>query len=126
DCPGALVGERFGVRGLVAAGTDVLWELRRANGAQSSGLLHAGASSFEVPADPSPLGVLRDFLSLGVEHFATGYDHVLFVLALLFVVRGRRPLVMAVTAFTVGHSVSLALATFDLVRLPSGPVELSI
>src|SRR5690606_1060327 len=50
-CPGGIVGETFGVRGLTEARTDVLWDLRRANGARASGLLHAGAATFVVPED---------------------------------------------------------------------------
>ncbi|HEY6557824.1 MAG TPA: HupE/UreJ family protein, partial [Polyangiaceae bacterium] len=70
--------------------------------------------------------VFRDYLRLGVEHLITGFDHVLFVLALLFVLDRRRALLIAITAFTLGHSASLALAAFDLVTVPQGPVEVAI
>jgi hypothetical protein len=125
-CEGGIVGKTFGARGLAASGTDVLWEARRADGSVASGLLHAGSAHFEVPARARPSAVLADYLRLGVEHFATGTDHVLFVLALLFVLARRRALFIAITAFTIGHSVSLALAALDVVRLPQGPVEVAI
>ena len=123
-CEGGLVGRTFGVRGLER--TDAIWEARLADGALASGLLHAGAPRFVVPERARPLDVLADHVRLGVEHFATGYDHVLFVLALLFVLASRRALFVAITAFTLGHSVSLALAALDVVRLPQGPVEVAI
>jgi len=63
------------------------------------------------------------FFLLGVEHIATGYDHILFLLALLLVGGGLRSLVRIVTAFTIAHSITLALATLGIVTLPSRPVE---
>ncbi len=75
-----------------------------------------------------PLGagaVARRYFLLGVEHILTGWDHLSFVLCLCLVARGWR-LVKLVTGFTLGHSLSLALAAFDVVRLPSPPVEACI
>jgi hypothetical protein len=79
-----------------------------------------------VPQGARRAGVLGSFLRLGVDHILSGWDHLAFVLALLVAVRGVRPLVGVVTAFTVAHSVTLALAAFEVVRLPSNFVELAI
>ena len=68
----------------------------------------------------------RRFFVLGIEHIATGYDHVLFLVALLLVGGGLRSLVAVVTAFTVAHSVTLTLAVLDVVELPSRLVESAI
>jgi hydrogenase/urease accessory protein HupE len=68
----------------------------------------------------------RRFFRLGVEHIATGYDHILFLLALLLVGGGVRALVAVVTAFTIAHSVTLSLAVLDVVQLPSRFVESAI
>lgn len=68
-------------------------------------------------------GTFRRFFVLGVEHIATGYDHVLFLLALLLVGGGLRGLVAIVTAFTIAHSVTLTLAVLDVVQLPARFVE---
>jgi hypothetical protein len=75
---------------------------------------------------PGVLATVRRFLLLGVEHIATGYDHILFLLALLLIGGGFRTLVGIVTAFTVAHSVTLALATLDVVALPTRVVEPAI
>lgn len=64
-----------------------------------------------------------DFFRLGVEHILTGFDHLLFLAALLLAVRKIKPMLIIVTAFTAAHSVTLALAAFDLVVLPSRVVE---
>ncbi|MEW9500342.1 HupE/UreJ family protein [Jeotgalibacillus marinus] len=68
----------------------------------------------------------KQFLSLGVKHIFTGYDHILFILALLFGAKTIRNILSLVTAFTLAHSITLALATFDLVQLPSRIVESAI
>lgn len=66
------------------------------------------------------------YLSLGVEHIALGIDHLLFVLCLLWVVRGAWTLVGTITAFTLAHSITLGLATLGLVAFSPAPVEASI
>lgn len=70
--------------------------------------------------------VLSSFFRLGVEHIATGYDHLAFLLALLLAARGVRSLVGVVTAFTAAHSLTLAAAALGWVRVPGSLVELSI
>ena len=67
--------------------------------------------------------VLRDYFHHGLLHILTGYDHLLFVTALVLSVRSLWELVKVVSAFTVAHSITLALSAFDLVRLPSPVVE---
>jgi hypothetical protein len=63
------------------------------------------------------------YLKLGIEHILLGLDHLLFVLALLLITRGTWLLIKTVTAFTVAHSITLALATLGYVHVPSAPVE---
>jgi hydrogenase/urease accessory protein HupE len=106
-------------------GSDVLVSARFASGQRYTGVLRAGAASLELPT-PAKGGawrVARSYLGEGVKHIATGADHLLFVLGLLLLVRAVGPLVRTITAFTVGHSVTLALATLGLVRVPQAPVE---
>lgn len=63
---------------------------------------------------------------LGIEHILTGFDHLLFVFSLLFLVGFQRRLVATITAFTVAHSVTLALSALGWLTLRSPPVEASI
>src|SRR6185503_3545457 len=84
------------------------------------------APSFVVEAAPRAMQVAATYLKLGVEHILRGIDHLLFVLALLILVKGTRRLVATVTAFTVAHSLTLAGATLGLVHVPGPPVEASI
>jgi hydrogenase/urease accessory protein HupE len=66
------------------------------------------------------------YTMLGVEHILSGYDHLMFVFALLFLVGFNRRLVWTITAFTAAHSVTLALAALGLLTLRSPPVEATI
>ena len=67
--------------------------------------------------------VFRDYCRHGMLHILSGYDHLLFITALVLAVRGLWELVKVVTAFTLAHSITLALSAFDLLRLPSRVVE---
>ena len=79
----------------------------------------AGAKPAVKPDQP---GFWRFFL-LGIQHILTGYDHLLFLFALLLGCCSLRPMLIIITVFTVAHSVTLALATFDIVSIPSRWVE---
>ncbi len=70
--------------------------------------------------------VARAYTTLGLEHILTGWDHLLFVLGLLFLVGFERRLIVTITAFTLAHSLTLALSTLGWVSLRSPPVEAAI
>ena len=73
-----------------------------------------------------PFGIAGAFVGHGIEHILGGYDHLLFVFALLLIVRSTRALVWTITAFTLAHSITLALATLGVVHVPGPPVEAAI
>jgi hydrogenase/urease accessory protein HupE len=70
-------------------------------------------------------GVLA-YLYLGIEHILLGIDHLLFVLGLLLIVRDRWMLVKTVTAFTIAHSLTLAVATFGVAQIAAAPLNAAI
>lgn len=70
--------------------------------------------------------VAIDYTRLGIEHILTGFDHLLFVLAITLLVRSGKRLVAAITAFTVAHSLTLAATVLGWLWLPSAPVETAI
>lgn len=121
--PGALVGERIAVDGLGAFRFDVLLQLQLADGTHHSAILRAGESVFVVPARAGKMEVARDYLRLGFVHILEGADHLLFVLGLLLLVSGAWRLVKTITAFTIAHSITLSLATLDILTLPAQPTE---
>lgn len=127
DCGGrSLVGERIGVEGLAAGQTDALLRIHLADGRLVQAVLRADSSTLTVPSGTGAAKVFRDYLRLGFEHILTGLDHLLFVLGLVLLVRGRGGLVWTITAFTLGHSITLSLAVLGLVRVPPAPVEVLI
>src|SRR5262245_40497039 len=75
-------------------------------------------------AAPDRAAVVARYLMLGFEHILPkGVDHILFVLGLFLLSTKLRPLLLQVTAFTVAHTVTLALSMTNVLRLPSRPVE---
>ena len=84
-----------------------------------------GAPATACLATP-PKSPFFGFLRLGVEHIWTGYDHLLFLFALLVVCRSFRSMVAIISCFTLAHSLTLALATLDIVNLPSRITEPAI
>lgn len=125
-CADGLVGRSLGVAGLSGSGSDAIVHVVFADGREVRSVLSAARPTLRVPARESALAVATAYLRLGIEHLMTGFDHVLFVLGLVGLLRGGRPLLLAITAFTLGHSVTLAAASLGAVRLPAAPVEVAI
>lgn len=120
---GGLTGTTVQVGGLSASMTDVLLRLERLDGTEITHRITPDEPRYVFEAEPSSGQVAFTYLALGVEHILSGVDHLLFVFALLMVVAGWRRLVGTVTAFTVAHSITLALASLGFVRVPGPPVE---
>ena len=83
----------------------------------------ADSTTVELRAGSPPLRLAWSFLSVGVGHILSGYDHLLFLAGLVLGTRRVRELVVALTAFTVAHSVSLLLVVFGDVHAPPSIVE---
>ena len=79
-----------------------------------------------VLVEPSLLDRVFEFTELGVEHILLGYDHIMFLLALIVIGGRLRSLVKIVTAFTVAHSITLILAAQEIVVLPDRLIESGI
>ena len=82
-----------------------------------------GAGGLRIPYQPTARSTVSRYMVLGVEHIWFGFDHLLFVLGLLWIVRGWQRLVGTVTAFTLAHSITLTLAVTGSMRLSAAPVE---
>lgn len=122
-CPKGLAGGTISVRGLDRQDTDVLVRFPGPDGTARSQRLTPERTAFVIPSNPGALDVLRTYLPLGFQHILEGFDHLLFVFALLLLIPNTWRLVGAITAFTVAHSITMAAATLGWVALPSAPVE---
>jgi hydrogenase/urease accessory protein HupE len=105
---------------------DVLARLVRLDGTVQLERILPVHPSFVGRRSPCRLEVVRTYTVLGIEHILTGFDHLLFVLALVLLVQGTRRLFVTITAFTAAHSLTLAGATLGWVHVPGPPVEASI
>lgn len=125
-CPRGIEGLRFGVEGLERGETQVVVRVRLPDGREHRGLVTADEPSFRIPRRNEEGSVLARYVVLGTEHIALGLDHLLFVLGLFLLVDGWKRVVATVTAFTLGHSLTLALAALGVVHVPSAPTEACI
>lgn len=82
-----------------------------------------GVSAAQAPDRRGDLALIATFFRHGVRHILTGYDHLLFVAALVLGAATLWDLVKVVTVFTIAHSITLTLAALDLAHLPEGLVE---
>jgi hypothetical protein len=85
--------------------------------------LSSVSSAFESSAGPRVAPLAWDYFIYGLQHIAGGWDHILFVVALVLAVPRFWPVVALVTAFTVAHTITLTLAVLRLVSAPSAVVE---
>lgn len=123
QCKNSLVGSSLRVEGIPESKANVILRAQLADGRKFNTVLTADSPSFVIPKR-QPIWILgRSYLLLGFDHILTGLDHLLFILGLVLLVANRRQLLWTVTAFTLGHSVTLSLAALGLVNFPTGPVE---
>src|SRR3981189_2066711 len=123
---GGLSGQPVSIEGLSATSTDVLVRIESLAGAIQTERLSPTKTSFVIQAVPGAGEVAGTYLRLGVEHILFGFDHLLFLPALVILVRGWGRVAVTVTAFTIAHSITLAAATLGFVNVPGPPVEATI
>src|SRR4029453_14903363 len=124
--PGGFAGQTLRIEGIERGISDVIVRVERQDGSSQVERLLPQRPQFVVLAASSALEVARAYFVLGVEHILGGVDHLLFVLALLLVVRGGKRIFITVTAFTLAHSITLVSATLGWARVPGPPVEAMI
>ena len=127
DCgPGEIVGERVGVTGAASTGVTALVRVTLADGRLVQGIVSAADPVLTIPPRARPLDVIHGYGRLGIAHILAGPDHLLFVFGLILLAGPGRRLLATVSAFTVGHSITLTLAALGVVDVPSRPIELAI
>ena len=125
-CPTGLVGEALSVSGLGQNQSSALLRITLADDIFHQAVFTAAKPEFVVPKEGSASTVALDYTGLGAEHIWAGLDHLLFVMGLLLLVGWNRRLIYTVTAFTLGHSVTLAMVTLGLFDYPVSLVEFMI
>lgn len=121
-----LIEQDIRVDGLAQNQASAIVSLTYQDGRSWQSVLSAEQTFDTIPAAPTAAGVLGSYIVLGGEHIWAGPDHLLFVLGLVLLVSGLRSLLITITAFTVGHSITLALVTLGVFDYPVSLVEFLI
>lgn len=125
-CEGGLSGQTVSIDGLASTYTDVVARVAQQDGSVQSARLTPDSPEFTVVGTPTWSTTAWTYFLLGIEHILGGIDHLLFLFALLLLIRNPWMLVKTITAFTVAHSITLAAASLGWAKVPQAPVEAAI
>jgi len=125
-CDGGIEGKKLAIDGLEATVTDVIVRVLHRDGRLESYLLKPMQPTVTLGASTTAWQRARGYVRLGTEHILLGGDHLLFVLGLLLLVSSRMMLLKTITAFTVAHSLTLAIATLGYASAPLPPLNAAI
>jgi len=126
QCPAGLVDSRIGVSGLDATKTTALVRVTLNDGHVHHAVLSGEQPDTRVLLRPATTALAWSYTALGIDHILSGIDHLLFVFGLVLLVANGRALIATVSAFTLGHSVTLGLAALGYVAFPAALMELLI
>ncbi|MBK6801263.1 HupE/UreJ family protein [Novosphingobium sp.] len=122
-CSRDLAGAQVGLAGMEATFTDALVRIAPLDRAMQAERLTRSNTMVTVATVPDRWEVARSYTALGVIHILEGYDHLLFVIALVLLIGRPVAVIKAATAFTLAHSITLAGTTLGLFGLAQAPVE---
>lgn len=124
--PETLDGSIIAFPGLEQTITDVFVRVTRLDGTEASQVVRPTKPQAALRGERPWTQSAAEYVVLGFHHILLGVDHLLFVLGLLIIVRGPRQLIETITAFTVAHSITLALATLGYASIPAPPLNAAI
>lgn len=114
---------------LALPGTALMLEIDTPGGARIKRMVFAQQGRFVLPllgevGRQRALGAMaKDYLALGAGHILEGFDHLMLVFCLVLLARTPKMLLACITAFTLGHSLTLALSFLEILQLSAKPVE---
>lgn len=121
-CDGTIGGKELGLSGM-APGADALLRVAALDRPVQSLRVTSREPQATILAEPDRGQVLRSYFVIGAEHILMGWDHLLFVIALVLLVKRGWAVVGAATAFTISHSITLAASVLGFAGMPQAPVE---
>jgi hypothetical protein len=124
--PGGLAGKRIEIVGLPLTITDALVRVELLDGRTMQMIARPSQPWVEIPASQSWWQVTGSYVVEGIRHILFGADHLLFVLGLLLIVKDGWMLLKTITAFTLAHSTTLAIATLGYANAPALPLNAAI
>lgn len=123
SCTKPLTGAQVGLKGIEESFSDALLRIAPLGRPVQTERLTRDRPMVPVSAVPDRWQVARTYTVIGVEHILAGFDHLLFVIAMVLLLQNGWAVVKAATAFTVAHSITLAGTTLGLFGLAQAPVE---
>lgn len=123
SCGVSLVGSQIEVTGLSNLQSNVILRVVLQDGRNYQVVLNSQSPRFVVPEHPCVSDVFKNYLVMGALHILTGWDHLLFILGLILLVKSRKMLLWTITAFTMSHSVTLSLAALGYIHVWPAAVE---
>ena len=121
-----LVGQNFSITGLGVNQVSAMLMIKLRDGRHYQQILNGHQPEYTVPEEPKQSAVITEYTVLGAEHIMEGIDHLMFVFGLLLLVGGGTRLLWTITAFTLGHSITLSLVTLGFIKFPVPLVEFTI
>lgn len=125
-CSGGVNGRTIGLSNFAAAQSDALVRVQPLQSPLYVLRVTAEQPMAAIPQPAAGAQVASTYFLIGVDHIMFGFDHLLFVIALVLLLRGMGTIAIAVTAFTVAHSITLVGTTLGMMGLPGAPVEATI
>lgn len=122
NCEETLLGQKITIDNLKKDQIDVLFYFND-NGLSYFKKIDFNNNMAKIDEKMSSATVMKDYILLGIKHILLGYDHLLFILGLLFIVSGFKTLIKTITAFTLAHSITLALSILGYVMMNAKFVE---
>ncbi|MBD2859779.1 HupE/UreJ family protein [Spongiibacter sp. KMU-158] len=126
SCDKGLAGETLRIEDLIASRTAALVRYTSLNFPEKQSLLTADNTTYQFPVTAESERLVMQYAELGVEHILIGIDHLFFVAGLLLLAGNVKTLLKTVTAFTVGHSITLALVSLNILPQWSALIEFGI
>lgn len=122
-CPPSLVGEVIGIEPIKSYAANGILRIKLLDGRQFNRILTPTEPHFIVPSRQSTSMVFGQFLRFGAVHLATGLDHILFLITLIWLTGINRRLLLTLTLFTIAHSITLGLTTLNIIVFPAALAE---
>jgi hydrogenase/urease accessory protein HupE len=119
----ALINTRITIKGLQSSFTEALVRIERLDGTVQVSRLMPEKPWLIVEETPSAFNVAKTYTGLGIKHILLGFDHLLFLLCLLFIAGSGKRILITITGFTLAHSLTLVLSALNIVNLSIAPVE---
>jgi hypothetical protein len=117
-CEGGIQGKTLAIGGLESTVTDVIVRVEMLDGRKWTAIVHPSQPWVQIAAPQTRMTAVGSFIVEGIRHILFGADHMLFVLGLLLIVKNRWMLLKTITAFTIAHSITLAIATLGYANAP--------